>query len=165
MEKNQYINEWYDLIEGYKSLDPAIQTYLADQPDELLRHEVYRTLIGSMSFAYIHMFLSDIEHPNFRPFLNQANAAFAANPDDTYYITPVDSGGTYRISGFRGSVRFVDLQVGSGTLLTRGTQDQGKTLSNYSLDDLTLGENGEFEVTLSAKKPEGYEGDWWYLSP
>ena len=37
------------------------------------------------------------------------------------------------------------------------------TLSNYDLDQVTLGEAGEFEVILSAERPEAYQGDWWKL--
>ena len=150
-------------FEDYKGAAKNFVGQLSDPKDSLQQQELYRTLFGTSAFAYIHLFLSDTEHPQFRPYLNQVNATLAANPDDSYYMTPIDAKGVYRISGFRGTVRIVDFQIAGGSFLSRGTKEQGMTLSNYDLDQVTLGEAGEFEVILSAERPEAYQGDWWKL--
>ena len=98
-------------FEDYKGAAKNFVGQLSDPKDSLQQQELYRTLFGTSAFAYIHLFLSDTEHPQFRPYLNQVNATLAANPDDSYYMTPIDAKGVYRISGFRGTVRIVDFQI------------------------------------------------------
>jgi len=44
-----------------------------------------------------------------------------------------------------------------------GTGIWGPALVNYNVDDLSIAENGWFDVILSSKRPEGYTGDWWQL--
>jgi len=85
------------------------------------------------------------------------------NPDDSYYLTPVDDDGIYKISGFRGTVRLIYFEVGSGMTVPYGTGTLGPSKAVYDVDSLQQGEDGSIDVILSPQRPAGYEGDWWKL--
>jgi hypothetical protein len=68
-------------------------------------------------------------------------------PDCIYVGSALKGGMTYRLSGTRGTARYVGLQVMSG---------MGST-SNALIDEFELGPDGEFEIILSA---EPHEGNW-----
>ncbi len=73
-------------------------------------------------------------------------------PDCIYVGSALDGAATYRLSGTRGSARYVGLQVMSGMAST----------SNALLDEFELGPDGSFEITVSA---EPHEGNWLPLDP
>jgi hypothetical protein len=68
-------------------------------------------------------------------------------PDCIYVGSALNGGATYRLSGTRGSARYVGLQVMSGMASS----------ANALLDEFELGRDGEFEIILSA---EPHEGNW-----
>jgi hypothetical protein len=68
-------------------------------------------------------------------------------PDCIYLGSALIGSETYRLSGTRGSARYVGIQVMSGMAST----------FNALLDDFELGPDGEFELILSA---EPHEGNW-----
>jgi len=68
-------------------------------------------------------------------------------PDCIYVGSALEGGTTYRLSGTRGSARYVGLQVMAGMDST----------SNALLDDFELGPEGEFEIILSG---EPHDGNW-----
>ncbi len=68
-------------------------------------------------------------------------------PDALYVGSALQGGERYRLSGTRGSARYVGLQVMAGMAST----------ANALLDEFRLGPDGQFEITLAAE-PE--EGNW-----
>ena len=85
-------------------------------------------------------------------------------PDFVYQATEIDAADTYRISGFRGTSRFVEITQQQWTFLER-LSDMRPAPATHDLDELTLGADGWFSVLLSAERPAGYQGDWWRLDP
>jgi hypothetical protein len=73
-------------------------------------------------------------------------------PDALYGISALRGDATYRISGSRGTVRFLGFQV----------MDSGKTVGNTHDGLLQTGPRGEFELLLSAQRRPG---NWLPLSP
>jgi hypothetical protein len=122
-------------------------------------------LFMGMSTAYMGLFLGDPEYPDFWSVTNQAHNWLGPNPDDVYYSAPLVGNGVYKISGFRGTVRLVDIQIGSGTFFSRGTGagTLGPNVGNPDFDHLHFRKDGYFEVVLSQERPPGYKGDWWRL--
>jgi hypothetical protein len=159
--------EWGSYIEPLLPLADELSEYLLHPDDDLIRQEYYRALIIEVAHAYFGMVYADSRYPDFWPFTTQAFNAYLNNPDDDYYATPVDDDGVYRISGFRGTVKTVDFQVGGGSFLVNGIRDEdnlGKTLANYDLDEhATIGDDGSFDVVLSRERPADWKGDWWEL--
>jgi hypothetical protein len=141
--------------------------------DPQLRQEFYRWLFSQAAQGYFGLIYQDPEYPDFWPVYNQAFNFGFPNPDDSYYMTPINGDGVYRISGFRGTVRILDFQVGTNLMMVYG---QGPTTKAEELsppagefdidrDGVHLGRDGAFDVVLSAERPAGYRGDWWKLDP
>ncbi|MFT7529884.1 MAG: hypothetical protein ACI9FD_000887 [Gammaproteobacteria bacterium] len=164
-EPEPYANEWRGYIELLAPAGETIVKHLPDPDDRELRYEVYRRLMSEISRAYLGLFTGDAEHPDFWPVFNGAFTVGSANPDDSYYMAALAGQGVYRISGVRGKVRLVDFQTGTGEFYTKGKGAWAPTFDTYDLDKLDIEENGTFEVILSEKKPEKYEGNWWHLNP
>ena len=160
-------SEWRGYVEP---LAPIAKTLLGDLPtpaDAQLRLEMYRALMAGVSVGYLVLFNADPRYPDFTPYTTQAFNALGNNPDNDYYVTPIEDSGVYRISGYRGTVKRIDFQIGSGMFLTRGDADEkrfGETLANHDLDeDARIQPDGSFDVILSRERPKGYTGDWWEL--
>jgi hypothetical protein len=160
-------SEWSSHIEPLLPLAERLSGYVSDPHDPQMRQEFYRALVIEIAAAYFGLVYADARHPDFWPFTTQAFNAFLNNPDDDYYATPVDDDGVYRISGFRGTVKTVDFQVGKGAFLVTGVTDEdnlGKTLANYDLDEhASIADDGSFDVVLSRERPKDWDGDWWEL--
>ena len=155
--------EWSDYL---KELEPVAERLVAKTrtPDDpQARQEIYRMMLGTLAGGYLGLVYNDPNHPDWVPMLNSGLNFAAPVPDFMYTYAPICGEGTYRIAGYRGSSLFVVITV-SESYFTR--TDQPKPgLANYDVDQLTLADDGWFEVILSEERPEGYTGDWWYLDP
>jgi len=118
----------------------------------------------NLSFAYFIYFHADAEHPDWSPLWNPVFTC-QPNPDDIYLLSPLRADLTYRVSGNRGTVRkliFVTQQGIPGVL-----EDPTKFCDFSSIDDkdFEIGADGQFEIIFSAKRPQGYQGNWSMLKP
>lgn len=70
----------------------------------------------------------------------------------------------YSVSGFRGSVRIIDFQLGDSPSFAYGKANDhgsfGPTFANYDVDDLHVAADGAFEFVLSGARRKDYRGDW-----
>lgn len=155
--------EWRSYVEPLIPLGSAMTGLIPDPADPLLRHEMYSQLFHRISTAYMGGFFDDSRHPEFWPFANKVYNLACPNPDTVYYLASLSGEGVYRLSGFRGTVHMVDVQIGGGGFYPRGEGPYPPTYHTYDVDTLNFGENGSFEVILSAERPEGYKGDWWQI--
>ena len=73
-------------------------------------------------------------------------------PDALYLGAQLTPGATYRVTGTRGTARYVGLQVMEGMAAT----------ANALIDDFELGPDGSFELILSADERKG---NWMPLGP
>ena len=89
----------------------------------------------------------DPQYPQLWTLQHPTHKSFGDNPDCTYLVCPIDGGETYRISGQRGSVKWVSFRVQDGAINNA---------------DLQVDWNGNFEVWLS---PEPHDGNWIATSP
>lgn len=81
-----------------------------------------------------------------------------ACPDFLYRWSFLDGRFTYRIHGRRGTTVWTDIQITNGYW----GDEQMETLGNYTLEDLEAGDDGRFEISLSAEK---MSGNWLPLDP
>jgi hypothetical protein len=72
-------------------------------------------------------------------------------PDCVYMSASLHAGETYRLVGSRGTARYVGLQTMDGIAAT----------TNYLVDDLEVGADGNFEAILSADE---HDGNWLRLA-
>ena len=156
---------WATGMEGLVPLGDKYSAKLTDPNDPLLRQELYKFLYEMIAQGYFELLYQDPKHPDFWPMFNQAFPIFFANPDNSYYQAVVEDDGVYRISGFRGTARIVDFEIGSGLFVPYAKDDVlGPTLRHYDLDhDAHLKKDGSFDVVLSAERPKDWKGDWWKL--
>lgn len=156
--------EWRAYLEPLAPIAERLVHRLPDAHDPQVRQEFYRVLFSTLSMAYMDLLVADPEHPEFVPIFNRVQNFLGPNPDNSYYATPIDGNGIYKISGFRGTVRIVDFAIGSGQMYPRGVGDKpGPTLVNHDIDSLHIEKDGAFEVVLSTQRPTGHKGDWWKL--
>lgn len=162
--------EWRAFIEPLLPLGREIARMYPPAADPQVRAEMFSFMYSELGAGYMHRIYASPEHPDFIPNWTQVfNNGGNLNPDNVQQFTPVHDDGVYKLSGFRGSVRIVDFQLGNSPMFAYGERNADKSfgpaLANYDIDDLTIGDDGAFEVILSAERPPGYEGNWWPLLP
>ncbi len=126
--------------------------------------------LSVLACGYLCHVYTDSDRPTFMPLWNFACNEGGPNPDYVYLQAEVDEAGTYELTGFRGTSRFVEItqqqrRILDMSLFSRPTGGSGVPPTTHELDDLTIGEDGSFRVILSAERPEGHTGDWWPMDP
>ena len=149
-------DEYVELLKGHESvLEQAVAPI-----DEQLRADLFRQFAMNLSQGYFLLFQADPRFPEFVPFEN-TGFLLQPNPDAVYYYSRVDGDGTYRVTGERGTAVVAGFATGSRII---GISDEpGQGYGNFDIDQLTIGQDGRFDVLFSAERPAGYEGDWLQL--
>jgi Protein of unknown function (DUF1214) len=156
--------EWAGYIEPLIPIGGRLLQQINNPEDPLLRHELYRATLSAMAGGYLALLHADAKHPEFIPFVGQLINLLGPNPDAMYSLALIEDDGIYRISGYRGTVREVVIQLAGGTFVPTGNgNNMGTTYANHDLDDLHLKGDGSFQVLLSRERPADYVGDWWQL--
>jgi hypothetical protein len=157
--------------EQMRALEPVGENLMARwRPDGATEAEVQdmnKLALSMLAAGYLCRVYTEPTQPVFTPLWNYAFNQGGPDPDYVYSAVEVDAAGVYRLSGFRGTSRFVDLsQMGS---LMMGVDVEGapsaRLTITHDLDDLDIDGSGHFSVVLSAERPAGHEGDWWQLDP
>lgn len=118
--------------------------------------ETLATMLGALMDTYLTLIGSDPARPAFLPCTGYFQRLGSPNPDTVYRRAPVDPQGTYRLTGTRGAARDVTIMPFSAAM--RGGVP-------FDLSTLAQGLDGQFELVVSAGRPEGHEGHWWQLQP
>ena len=163
MDKQIELPEWSDFLALLEPVAKRLIDRIRTPDDPLVRQEMYRMMMSAITGGYVGLVYNDPDYPEWVPMLSSALNFAAPVPDFTYTYAPIRGEGVYRIAGYRGTSLFAVLTV-SETYFTR-TENPKPGLANYDLDELTIASDGAFEVILSAERPAGYQGDWWYLDP
>ncbi|TAL00977.1 MAG: DUF1214 domain-containing protein [Rhodospirillaceae bacterium] len=149
--------EWVDLIESLRTHASVIER-ISTPADPVLRQEAVQLLAMSIAQGYHMLFSHDREHPEFISFLNPVIKSAAPNPDYMYYHAAIEGNGDYRMTGLRGTSRFVHVSFVAGVV---GEADQaGPSVGHFDLDKMTIAEDGAFDIRISSERPAGYGGDW-----
>ncbi|WP_417620234.1 DUF1214 domain-containing protein [Parasphingorhabdus sp.] len=158
--------EWADILQPLLPIGGRLAPLLLHPGDRQLRCEFHDALYSTIAHGYVGLLYADPAHPDWTPYYNPGYGNNGgACPDFIYYVCPVNDDGTYRISGFRGTVRCADFGLGSGPLFPTGKGNLGPTLASHDLDSLQIGEDGSFEVIVSPERPAANGSDWWELKP
>ena len=100
------------------------------------------------------------DFPEFVPILNPVMRLICGNADTTYMQAVIRGDGVYRITGRRGTVHIVHLQVIAGFM---GSREPLRVLADINLDECTVDERGWIDIVLSADRPADHDGDWFPL--
>jgi len=157
---------WADQMEALKPVGKHLLELAERDDTDARRVEMNQYVLGSVANGYLNYVRADPAHPTFTPLWNYGFNYGGPNPDYAYMFTLIDPKGTYRISGYRGTSRFVEITQQSGDFTAKQSYNgTGAPSPTNDLDQLTLDQNRYFSVILSAERPAGYTGDWWPLAP
>jgi hypothetical protein len=154
---------WADQMENLKAAGQQLLLKAERDDSDAHRQEMNNYVLGAVSNGFLNYVNVDPGRPTFTPLWNYAYNYGGPNPDYAYMFTQVDPKGIYRISGFRGTSRFVEITQ-TATDFTQPNPSKGPS-PTHDLDQLKVGPDGYFSVMLSAERPAGYTGDWWPLAP
>jgi hypothetical protein len=157
-------------VDQMKALEPVVDNLIAKwRPDGATAAEIQdmnKLALSILSEGYLCRVYTDATRPVFMPLWNYAFNQGGPSPDYVYSTTEVDTAGEYRISGYRGTVRFVEITQQTFDMMSPSQVEEGSRVpATHDLDDLAIDEDGYFSVVLSAQRPEGHTGDWWELDP
>jgi len=155
---------WSDQMRALDRVgDNLIAAWRPDGATVAEAQDMYKLALSILATGYLCRVYTDASRPVFMPLWNYAFNQGGPDPDYVYSTVEVDSGGVYRISGFRGTGRFVEITQQSYDILHPQHMGGHPVPGTHDLDDLGLGADGWFSVVLSAERPLGYDGDWWAL--
>jgi hypothetical protein len=126
------------------------------------QEQVTTALLWTLLAAVTSLPSRNPDFPEFTPILNPSMRPVAANVDTTYLGACIRGDGKYRITGRRGTVRIVHLQVLSGSL---GSSQPIRVLADINLDQCHIDDQGWVDIVLSPDRPDGHAGDWFPLDP
>jgi hypothetical protein len=160
---------WTDQMRALEGVaENLIATWRPDGASEAETQDMNKLALSILACGYLCRVYTDDRRPVFMPLWNYACNQGGPNPDYVYLTTEVDSSGSYEISGYRGTTRFVEITQQEPDMTTPTSLERPDTpplrVTN-DLDELTIGDDGSFRVILSPERPDGYGGDWWPLDP
>ena len=154
---------WADQMDALRGVgDGLVRRWRPDGATAAETQDMYKLVLSILACGYLCRVYTNARRPVFMPLWNYAFNQGGPDPDYVYATTEVDPSGTYRISGFRGTQRFVEITQQGFDMMSPSDLSRPFAVS-HDLDDLAHGADGSFSVVLSAERPAGYLGDWWPL--
>jgi uncharacterized protein DUF1214 len=158
---------WADQMKALEGVgENLLAVWRPDGPTEAEVQDMNKLALSILACGYLCRVYPDKNRPVFMPLWNYAMNQGGPDPDYVYSTAEIDSSGVYRISGFRGTSRFVDITQQAFDMLNPDDMGGGTNLNvTHDVDDLTMDDRGYFSVVLSPERPEGHTGEWWKLEP
>lgn len=149
---------WQDFVDSLQTLpDRMLAKLPADRRnDPQIQQEVARLALESLASQAISAIGADGDAPQFLPSIGQVLNVGQPNADTIYRSAAITPGGTYRLTGNRGSLNRAVL---AQTVPGAGMRD------HIEINDFKVDSEGRYDVLLSPQRPAGYEGDWRRLDP
>jgi hypothetical protein len=122
-----------------------------------------RMAMTILAGAYIGVFGTRIESPDWVPYIPYFLPYIAPNPDTVYRFVPIDPRGIYRISGHNGTetIAAITLRDGGAHL----GKPSGNRVDEIDLLALKTDAQRRYEFILSEHRPPGHKGEWRMLPP
>ena len=183
-DKSALHDAWDDLIQHLQNARDVIDNpeHLPPPATSRVLAEGYRYLAGFIHHGLERSFYEDPNFPVFRNALSMYNRSTIDNPDAIYFYAPIDGSQRYLIRGnvadsrhWRGEERlqgcavapqYVIFETANGPI-AGDTGELTELMPGFRTGFGTLGceamqvdENGQFELLLGPKKPEGYSGNF-----
>ena len=157
---------WADQMRALECVgENLIAKWRPDGATDAELQDMNKLALSILSEGYLCRVYTDAKRPVFMPLWNYAFNQGGPDPDYVYSTAEIDTAGVYRISGYRGTQRFVEItQQGFDMMSPQDMGAGGPVPHTHDLDDdVTVDGEGYFSVVLSATRPDGYDGDWWEL--
>jgi Protein of unknown function (DUF1214) len=126
------------------------------------QEQVTTSLLWTLLAAVASIPSRSTDFPEFTPIINPSMRRIAANVDTTYSGASIRGDGAYRITGRRGTVHIVHLQVIAGRM---GSTEPLRVLADINLDECRVNDRGWVDIVLSPERPDEHDGDWFPLDP
>jgi hypothetical protein len=165
---NRSLPSWADQMRALERVsDNLMATWRPDGPTADETQDMNKLALSILACGYLCRVYTDSRRPVFMPLWNYAFNQGGPDPDYVYSTAEIDSDGVYRISGYRGTSRFVEItQQGFDMMSPADMGAGGPAPLTHDLDeDVALDDDGYFSVVLSPERPAGHDGDWWELAP
>ncbi|MFA5631419.1 MAG: DUF1214 domain-containing protein [Porticoccaceae bacterium] len=128
---------------------------------EALQAALPRQALMVLAGSYTAVFGSDIENPEFIPYIPYFMPYLAPNPDTFYGIAPIDSQGVYRVSGTKGTETIAGVVMrDGGAHLGRLS---GRRVGEIDLASIEADDDGNFSFLLSRERPADNREQWFAL--
>ena len=161
---------WKNFTEDLQQVGARMEARLPERlrDDPQVQQEAGTLILQAMAREVLEALGADESHPVFLPSLGAVINIFQPNADTVYLNANVDDHGSYRLRGQSGSVRIIKMAQ-FRALADEVAFEEGpssfQALSYNDFNDLSIDDQGRFDVLLSRKRPQGYSGDWWELHP
>jgi hypothetical protein len=167
MSDTDALPSWADQMRALEDVGGnLLATWRPDGASEAEIQDMNKLALSILATGYLCRVYTDAKRPVFMPLWNYAMNQGGPDPDYVYSTCEVESSGVYRISGFRGTSRFVEITQQTFDILNPTQLENGNPVpATHDLDDLDQDADGYFSVLLSAERPAGHDGDWWQLDP
>ena len=143
---------WAAMAEGIRIAGEQLASLTGDlEPAE--QADGYQALLRALN-NQLGRFEVDRDRPELVPFNGWREKMLMDNPDFRYWVADIRDDRRYRITGCVGDAIFQSITAYNAS----GTIDASAT-ARLDSSSLTLGDNGTFDVTISAEAPDG-PGDW-----
>ena len=157
---------WSDQMHALDGVvDELLEIWRPDGATEAEIQDMNKLALSILSEGYLCKVYTDARRPVFMPLWNYAFNQGGPDPDYVYSSVEVDPTGTYRISGDRGTTRFVEITQQYQDIYSPAMigGDHPRVNRTLDLDDVDLDEQGRFVVVVSSERPDGWDGDFWEL--
>ncbi len=153
---------WADFTESLRTLPDRMLAKLpvAMRSNPQVQQEIGRLALEALATSTLEAIGGDGDAPVFLPSIGQLLNVGQPNADTIYRAASLTPGGSYRMRGKRGALRMAVLAQ-----IVPPTDPAAGARAHLNLKDLAVDAEGRYDVLLSARKPEGYSGDWWQLDP
>lgn len=132
-------------------------------PDEPLREAYHRQVLMLMAQAYVQVFATSAENPDWVPHTGPLFPWGAPNHDTIYGFAPIDADGIYRVSGTQGTESVASLMFRKGGANTG--QMHGATLGEIDVNSIETAADRRFSLLISAQRPTDDAGLWYAIPP
>ena len=150
---------WTESIEALRLLADRLSDRLARGSRPGHATDLAVKFFGNVMATYLTHLMADPDNPTFLPSVGYYQMYGSPNPDTVYRTATIEGQGTYKLTGYRGTVPDVTLMP-FGAPTANGLE----TFGELDFDDLAIDASGRFEVTLSQERLAGVES-WWRLDP
>ncbi len=156
------VDKWREFGTALADAGVAVHGRADDDRTPAEREQVTSALLWTLISALASIPVRSTDFPEFTPILNPSMRRIAGNVDTTYRGATIRGDGAYRITGRRGTVHIVHLQVIAGSM---GSNAPLRVLADINLDQCRVDDRGWVDIVLSPQRPDDHGRDWFPLDP
>src|SRR6516225_1080982 len=117
---------WADQMKALEKVgENLLNEWRPEGATEAETQDMNKLVLSILACGYLGRVYTDVNRPAFMPMWNYAMNQGGPSPDYVYSSVEVDPSGAYRISGYRGTSRFVELSQQAFEMLNPQVMAEG----------------------------------------